>query len=675
LRATVCFNPESSTDQPLFSCPGGEVGLQALYVILENIIRNSARHNGEAPNALGDPRKRYHAAFGENPVSHWSIEQIEAKIAEASKGNQKVKGVETGSGAQKHVIDATDDVVQIDVSAKPIGRNGLIELRIKDKRSGLRRDGARLGSARPTDESSWSYSSGVTLKRKWKSLVEDARRKREFAAVPDQINWIIQHEPILDSDGTPEPNYWGLREMQICAQYLRQFLLSDLEGLPQAHGAAPVGEMLEEFPLIRAEREEYEEDGETKYCLSYVIYVNQATLRSSILAADEGEPTDWSVQPGFAVLKLSGEDLLGLKSASPGSELAKALDAIGNYSFVDYSDDPVIEQWVAKHRERLPVRCLPSNAIAGSSQMDLEDPLAAMEPLHKAYAESISELPEGHQMAGFAIADDGLLEALRVLGPQNENWSMPISCSKDGIDAWANSVGSQNIQAAVWIDHVDTKKIKRIYRKIDSFIANYSKSLELVSWEACFTGIPASSALDGLKRHQGWELIAASLPRVAVLDERVQAQAVSEFRSIRLRKYWRGMCVAVPRKSVCNLDQPTMASCRKWLSRSKKTIHFLIVHLTLLERLRDERGLADATAVILELIAENPHLSETQIAVVTGRGVATFGRSLSRSNKDLSIKKLRYLPISTFLEYLVRRPSKLGLMRALWSASKPEERE
>ena len=78
------------------------------------------------------------------------------------------------------------------------------------------------------------------------------------------------------------------------------------------------------------------------------------------------------------------------------------------------------------------------------------------------------------------------------------------------------------------------------------------------------------------------------------------------------------------------------------------------------------------SAAIAALIEGFAFLADAEVAVVTGRGVATFGRSLSESNRSGLGKRTRYLPVSAFLEYLVRRPSKLGLMRVLWSASKPK---
>jgi hypothetical protein len=42
---------------------------------------------GEDPDALGDARKRYRAAFGKNAGPRWTVEQIEAKIAEHAADN------------------------------------------------------------------------------------------------------------------------------------------------------------------------------------------------------------------------------------------------------------------------------------------------------------------------------------------------------------------------------------------------------------------------------------------------------------------------------------------------------------------------------------------------------------------------------------------------------------
>ena len=628
LPATVCIDEDTDIDSIVFSCPGGEVGIHALYVILENIIRNSARHNGK------------------------------------SKNNQE---------------DISDDQVRIVVSAQTKHGDGLIELRIWDKHTALQADGSMLRqSDRPCASSAyWTYTGGTELKRRWEALTTDRLGKKEFQAIPDRINYIIQHERILESDGTPEPNYWGIREMQICAQYLRQLQLSDLEDIRYADHEAAFRDASDKIPLIRAECAAYEEDGIKNYCLAYVIYLAQANLCATVRATAEGEPTQWRIlSPGFAEFVLGNEDLVASKRAKQGTELARGLENLRGFSFVVYDDD--VKDWIKENLDQLPIRCIPHSAIKNTIEplmpRDNEDPLAAVESFHKAYADSVGQLPKGHQMAGFAIADDSLGAAASKLGNKDGVWSNPIACSKnESWMTWARSYGEGALHAAFWIDHISEGAPDVLEDLISRFNQrNPQKPVECLAWESCFFGLPATNSLNGLERDQGWELLAACLPRVVVLDERVQAQALSKFRDIALTKYWSGMRVEVPPRKSCDLDKPEMKSCRNWLDTLSKPVEFLIVHLTLLERLRDEKRLPNVMAAINALTEDNDFLAHAIVVVVTGRGVATFGRSLSEPTDLESKSSPRYLPVSAFLEYLVRQPSKLGLMRVLWSASRPK---
>ena len=119
-KATVEY--EGDPDTLLFACPSGEVGIHALFVILENIIRNSARHGSSA-----------------------------------------------GCGVKLQVRPDPSD-------PKP----DLLKVEIVDL-------GSEVGS----------------------NVVEN-------------INDIID-KSLLSEDGAARPENWGIREMQICAHYLRGF--------------------------------------------------------------------------------------------------------------------------------------------------------------------------------------------------------------------------------------------------------------------------------------------------------------------------------------------------------------------------------------------------------------------------------------------------------------------
>ncbi|WP_291208688.1 hypothetical protein [Hyphomonas sp.] len=596
----------------VFSCPGGEVGVHALYVILENIIRNSARHNSEQA-----------------------------------------------------------DMVNIDVIPTDRPDADLIELRIVDTRSLLRKDGTRQGGHTPEGDEVWTRRSRAELAKIWASLTTEEKTKLAFKALPDRINWIIQHEPFLDQDGAPKPEYWGLREIQICAQYLRQVSLSDLENQFHLGGSDAIRTSLKQYPVLQAEPYEF---AEGKYCLSYVLHVPKAKLCATISAGDE-EKSGWlqGSNSGFTELRLPSEP-----DEEPNRQSFKAdLRNLSGYGFVVYDDNNErVVRWVKRYKHYLPIRCLPKSAVHFDAPDDDDtDTFALLEPLHRAYANLLAALPPERRLAGFAIAAGELPNGEVALGQDaRNNWPDPLSCAQKGrLPTWLNH--QTGLQAAFWVDHVGQSYLDNLMAALNrhnEIVGEGSHHVGFIGWEGCFSGLPATHVIEALKRGQGWELLAASIPRVVVLDERVQAQAATEFRSLALKKYWEGMRVQVPEKAVCNLDHPTMKSCKDWLEGLSKNQDFLIVHLTILEQLSKDEKLEDAAAAVHQLIRGNPCFEDCVVAVVTGRGVATFGRSVARQEKDAEGEVLRYLPVSAFLEYLVRRPSKLGLMRTLWSASRPE---
>jgi hypothetical protein len=641
LGANVEFMPnedENESGQLLFSCPGGEVGMHALYVILENVIRNSARHNGEKTSGDG------------------GMVEIEVR-ARASISEEKDRE-----------------------RFPPKDWGGLIELRILDKRTELGPDGAPL-SLTKQGSASWKWNDKLT------DTKDEYGKRVKFAALPDEINWVIQYEPILNDDGSPNPNFWGIREIQICAQYLRQLLLSDLEDVPFAdHDSAA-----SKVPLIRAECEEYERD---KYCLSYVIYVREAKLLAVIEAASDPEKAQAPLEqkPGFARLELSKASLDQRGKPEAGSVLARALDELRNYAFVAH--DKIVASWVKARRGDLPVRCLalPSD-VCGEGSLTLHaaqalfdngnEPLDGMEELYEAYTHGIHPPQESRVLAGLAF-DGGNLGLAASNLPSNGQPKFPISATKkwanDDIKAdWFNHLFQDRInkvEGCYWLDHVSSENKGKLTRFVIERGAEGDH--ELIAWEPCFYGSPALETLNRLKPGQGWELMAASLPRVVVLDERVQSHATQPYRDIAFKEFWQGMRVDVPEKSKCDLDTPRFNACRVYLGNLNHEADYLVIHLTILERLQRERGDKPLLDMIEELTACTNVKADAEIMVVTGRGVPTFARATllnqqDKGNHDLA-GRLRYLPVSALLEYLITRPSKLGLMRVLWSASQPGRR-
>ena len=136
----------------LISCPSGEVGVHALYVILENIIRNSARHNSN------------------NQVQQNSQVELEVNLSDDTSEIEKLDGS----------IDASQYFMMTIVDTS------------------------------------------TTSTQKNNELVANLNKIFELTS-----------SGFLDGDNNLETQNWGLREMQICAHYLRGIPLTELEGPQQ----------------------------------------------------------------------------------------------------------------------------------------------------------------------------------------------------------------------------------------------------------------------------------------------------------------------------------------------------------------------------------------------------------------------------------------------------------
>jgi hypothetical protein len=622
VKANVTVTAEGDR---LFSCPGGEVGVHALFVILENVIRNSARHNSE---------------------------------------NDDTKSIEIE--------------VKVDVPAK-----GFIRLQILDLQTRLRKDGTGR-DAKVQVGDTWRYTSGRNLRERMDKAREDRETGRASGEplveqpeiLPDKINYIIEHEEIIDQDGRLNPKYLGIREMQICAQYLRQLPLSDLEDVPWSDRDPDIAER----PAIHAICEDQ------SHCLAYVIYLQEAKLLATIAS---GEDTSFEMKSGVAKVTLSPKAL-----ADDKEELARArVQDLPNFAFAAYQANGGVLEWTNRHAGRLPIRQLALPAKIGIDETSLtwekvsssswwdkwpNNLTKIMEQLHQAYAGTLRPVDDHSYLTGLAVGCNACLKQANLLLVSN-HLHEPINAFSTSTghvlnDRWCNLVycgpaGRNEFKACFWIDHIGTKTLADFHE----YVEDNKDAFSMIAWEPCFSDSPCTTELLRLSPGEGWELIAAALPRVAVMDERVQAQRREEHRHIKLREYWEGMQVEVPWREdvsgnpICNLENPDLNRCTDWLRGLDAEVDFLVIHLTVLEKLQDKNG--SAYAVLEKLLDDAKVKQDAPIVVVTGRGTATFARSdRARLSNDLG-KRIRHLPVSAILEYLVSRPSKLGLMRVLWSAS------
>ena len=614
----------------LIACPGGEVGVHALYIILENIIRNSARH---APGELG------------------------------------------GS-------------VSIYVNVDDEAQEGLLKLDIIDPRSDVN------------------------------------AAMRDDAPLHAHINKSLD-TPMLKKDNTPDPKNWGIREMQICAHYLRGLPFSELESLGR--------ESLERSPSI-TQQYEFDDDhrgakedtppvlrayahplSDGRECLKYSIYLQRAKLMAAVLkGGDRPEGSSWK-RYDPASLRQKGICLVQL----PNWNEVKSADVakqVAGYAFL------MVESGISLSVHGTPARVsLPIRTIQGCSAEKIKNTVdnavaeeghGWMEPLHEEIAKYYRDKPDrpwkGKPIWGVAIYRNRLVPSPSLSGDPGA-----LGCDRDGLHCKLLAVpgtakvpgiagcveplppalenwhfglrrtglheaeGTENeIIAAAWVDHATVvdfadggAMLGHAAKKINSALDN--PEAVWISVEPAWSDSPHTAYLRTCPSGFGWELLAAAVPRVAVLDERVQSEFDNPGRGLPFRLTWPAMGVWVPRKLnadktvYCNLDTPDFDQCHAFLRKpAEKTeqcpIDILVLHLTVLEALNKKRKAQESLAETLEALIDGTEAKSAEIVLVTGRGVPA-----------IEMDNVRYLPISALLESLVLRPSKLALMRTLWSASRP----
>ena len=600
MNATV--DASDIKDDPYFACPGGEMGAHALYVILENIIRNSARHNS------------------------------------------KIEGT----------------LVTVEVKIKEV----------------------------PDNQDLWC----LTLIDCQSELKEESTQKNTI----DDINEIITEEPILNQDGSPNPKYWGIREMQICAQYLRSLPMSDLEGF------ATQPPVLEVFSHI---------NGGGKKCLAYRIYLQRAKLCAVIPAQATMNRAELSslLEVEKLIKKLKPKGIQILPSISDAAQLQ-------GYSFVVVED--TVTEVIAVTRElefkdkdgqkRIPQLQLPVRTMRVDTQFMLDRlnelkadntdirPEDWLETLHKRMWETYRDNRKEWK--------NKVVKAL-VGWDQDKQWDNIIEIGEcppdklfchariaDGINMefaynnFGDAIRDQKKLGCAWADHATetqfyynnnpnfisaSKRFKGHYRPFifSEFVESLSPHMPLLSKQALGTA-------------GGNELVAAALARVIVLDERVQNEINRNYRDLDYKLLWPCMGVWVPdakqelnatedEPPATDLNQPDFDGIKRFLAKPAQLKDqfppdFLVLHLTILENLKkhrpEDKCEADTLAALLDGTQAN---KDCEVVIVTGRGAP----SLSRHSGDVNALPARYLPISALLEYLLARPSKLALMRALWSAA------
>lgn len=579
LRATVELDPDLSSIS--FNCPGGEVGMHALYIILENIIRNSVRHN--------------------------DIDQKK-----------------------------TNDIPHADVDGDRI------EIKIKVKADTNKSD-------------------------KFLRLeIIDCQSKLKNKETVSKINNIL-NEPLVDeaeSDNINKSN-WGIREMKVAAYYLRGL---PLEGLDKNSNKKQKSKDPKVIQAIAVEE-----------LLTYKIWLSKP--KHCFLLEPE------TIDDNINRENLKKKGIYIVKK----SQFKNYKSNLHEYEFVllpvEESRDPCL---------KLPVRTFSYGK--GEYIKDINDIIGK-----GGYIKDISDIRN-------LLGKDILIEKLHELmwkkckekRWQEEKkikilvaWLNMDTCLPKVEDGEKNSyehtsrgrltdkflkqnndpklpkVLEESDIGLLWVDHATHQEFPPSDPETELYPGFERK--ELVSSMSPHNGLLEEHRRLLLKEPTKPpplpnELLAAALPKILVLDERVQRKFSNEHREIKFESIWRNSGITVPDPRVIDLNDTKDAIAGKATKFfesffKEDTADFVVMHLGLLEKIAGTNN--SRLNNILKIFSE----SDCFFVLITGRGL-TKSKIFSALKKNPVLNKhfIRYLPVSSLQEYLTINPSKLALMRALWTA-------
>lgn len=608
LRATVLYSGGCEDKARYFSCPGGEVGVHAIYVILENILRNSARHND---------------------------------------------------------FNGAEAMLTLTLDTCEVGED-LIEVTVADEKS-------KLG--RPSDK---------------ENLVDRINMLFDFQKLGDKTE-----SGFLSEDNALVTKNMGLREVQICANYLRGQALGDLEN-PQSLT----------YPAVRAVAKRLSGGDQ---CLAFRFYIKSAKILAYV-----GKPP---AQGTAAIRKI--DNISGIPSIKDWKSIARESDG---YSFLWLPPEfmEAFNNLTPDLKLQLPQRvvfgidhelCAILEAQADSTDLSWTALLHHKTlDRYRSNGEEKTTLWAGRTVEVVAFPDtrSRLGEALsRVVADANDS-DITLTCATVGPISFGTPKGledNKNPQIPVKLGFLDHPSDNQLWGSLNPFgllpdqqnmraraacLQTQGINPEFVNWaslEPVWSNSVHEDALLGYaERWRLLELAAAAFARVVVLDERIQAARKQTVREVTLWKYWCMAGIWVPfhlkdksgdnrwmfhdPELSCDLDVANFHAIHSFLHSPtlldrQCPADFLVIHLTILERLKRELGWDDVRT--LEELVKGTKVENASVVVVTGRGVPSVA-------KDRDSKRLpaRHLPLSTLQEHLSVRPSKLGLMRALWAASVPK---
>jgi len=551
---------ENAEEDLPFSSPNGLLGAQSIYVIVENIIRNSAKH-----------------AYDKS-----SDDDLEITIC-----------------------------IQEEVKGDP----DLLEVNVFDNLD--------------------NGSKGLT----------------------DKLNGLVT-DSIIDKNGGLEYEGWGVREMKICAAYLRGVAP---ERLDDSHSPT----------LLSAD----EFDGNLGYRFylrrpkEAVILDTDARLEPDLPEAEEAEEEEYDLETWRGKLRRAGiEHTTDEKILEEAVDYHFLIAVDPNEEVVDILEDSNFED--SNSSNSLPLRILVASSDSDTSSRDFEGfPVVSLEEINglKRNFEADQFLLKVRKM-WHCERHNGECLSLRLDTRATDEDTVSIWEDTNRVEVYEEKVSEElrgSVEGTVVFDrHGRLTVDENFCNDSDTPYEPYDQGTSIYQ---LLKGAPQND----LRREKlTLEMIEAGATGVAVLDERVQALLEGKTECFRggevekpVREILKWSGVWVPNKTENDLDYPSQIDreffdevvINKVHSRSKNNgKKFLVVHLGVLEKLY--RG-KDQIEKIRSQVAEWEQ-NGAEVVIISGRGSPPMAQKVGT----------RFLHYSQVAKYLTKERSKYHLCKALFSS-------